>query len=101
MQPTILRRIEHGNATAAICSASPVSLSPPGWSPRSLPLPASLRPRGKRFALVGGLAVSVRAEVRFTRDVDLAVAVSSDAEAESLVHRDQDLEAKLASVLGR
>ena len=27
---------------------------------------------GKRFALVGGLAVSVRAEVRFTRDVDLA-----------------------------
>jgi hypothetical protein len=41
---------------------------------------------GKRFALVGGLAVSVRAEVRFTRDVDLAVAVDSDAEAESLVY---------------
>lgn len=41
---------------------------------------------GKRFALVGGLAVSVRAEVRFTRDVDLAVAVDDDAEAESLVY---------------
>ena len=41
---------------------------------------------GKRFALVGGLAVSVRAEVRFTRDVDLAVAVENDAEAESLVY---------------
>ena len=41
---------------------------------------------GKRFALVGGLAVSVRAEVRFTRDVDLAVAVTSDTEAESLVY---------------
>jgi len=41
---------------------------------------------GKRFALVGGLAVSVRAEVRFTRDVDLAVAVNDDADAESLVY---------------
>lgn len=38
-----------------------------------------------RFALVGGLAVSARAEPRFTRDVDLAVAVDSDAEAERLV----------------
>jgi hypothetical protein len=41
---------------------------------------------GKRFALVGGLAVSVRAEVRFTRDVDLAVEVNDDTEAESLVY---------------
>jgi predicted nucleotidyltransferase len=40
---------------------------------------------GKRFALVGGLAVSVRAEVRFTRDVDFAVAVADDADAEALV----------------
>ncbi len=39
---------------------------------------------GVRFALVGGLAVSIRAEVRFTRDVDLAIAASSDAEVESL-----------------
>ena len=39
---------------------------------------------GKRFALVGGLAVSVRAEVRFTRDVDFAVAVADDREAEAL-----------------
>jgi len=38
-----------------------------------------------RFALVGGLAVSVRAEPRFTRDVDLAVAVSDDRQAEALV----------------
>jgi hypothetical protein len=41
---------------------------------------------GKRFALVGGLAVSVRTEVRFTRDVDLAVAVDDDTAAESLVY---------------
>ena len=40
---------------------------------------------GKRFALVGGLAVSVRGEVRTTRDVDLAVAVADDAELEALV----------------
>ena len=37
------------------------------------------------FALVGGLAVSVRAEVRFTRDVDLAVHIVSDAECEHLI----------------
>jgi hypothetical protein len=37
-------------------------------------------------ALLGGLAVSVWAEPRFTRDVDLAVAVSSDAEAERVIH---------------
>jgi len=41
---------------------------------------------GRRFALVGGLAVSVRAEVRFTRDVDIAVAVADDSEAEALTH---------------
>ena len=39
------------------------------------------------FALVGGLAVSVRTEPRFTRDADFAVAVSSDAEAEALIQR--------------
>lgn len=44
-----------------------------------------LRELHARFALVGGLAVSVRAEPRLTRDADLAVAVTSDAEAEALV----------------
>lgn len=38
------------------------------------------------FALVGGLAVSVRTEPRFTRDADLAVAVSGDEEAERVVY---------------
>lgn len=41
---------------------------------------------GARFALVGGLAVSAWAEPRYTRDVDLAVAVDVDEEAERLVH---------------
>jgi len=40
----------------------------------------------RRWALVGGLAVSVRARPRFTNDLDLAVAVDTDQEAESLVY---------------
>ncbi len=46
---------------------------------------ANLREAGVSFALVGGLAVSVRTEPRFTRAADLAVAVTSDAEAEALI----------------
>ena len=38
------------------------------------------------FALVGGLAVSVRTEPQFTRDADLVVALATDAEAEALIH---------------
>lgn len=38
------------------------------------------------FALIGGLAVSARTEPRFTRDADLAVALTTDAEAEALIH---------------
>jgi len=45
----------------------------------------ALRKRGRRFALVGGLAISVRAEIRFTRDIDLAVEVRDDQDAEALV----------------
>lgn len=39
----------------------------------------------KPWALVGGLAVGVRSEPRFTRDIDLAVKVADDAEAEALI----------------
>jgi len=45
----------------------------------------SLASLGRRYALVGGVAVTVRSEVRFTRDVDIAVAVEDDADAESLI----------------
>lgn len=48
---------------------------------------AELAGAGVDFALVGGLAISVRTEPRFTRDADLVVAVADDAEAESLVRR--------------
>jgi predicted nucleotidyltransferase len=44
-----------------------------------------LERHGKRFALVDGLAVSVRAEPRLTRDLDLAVSVTDDVDAEALV----------------
>ncbi len=40
---------------------------------------------GQSWALVGGLAVSVRTEPRFTRDLDLAVTVDGDREAEKVV----------------
>jgi hypothetical protein len=45
-----------------------------------------LRQLDVRFALIGGLAVSIRAEPRTTRDVDVAIAVDSDVEAEAVVH---------------
>ena len=48
-------------------------------------LTGQLERAGQDFALVGGLAISVRGGVRFTRDIDVAVAVADDAEAEALV----------------
>lgn len=45
---------------------------------------SDLRQARVAWALVGGLAVSVRAEPRFTRDIDIAVAVEGDAGAEEL-----------------
>lgn len=46
---------------------------------------ADLSELGLRWALVGGFAVSARAAPRFTRDLDLAVAVPHDKAAETLV----------------
>lgn len=40
---------------------------------------------GALCALVGGLAVSARTEPRFTRDIDLAVAVTHDRDADTLI----------------
>lgn len=45
-----------------------------------------LRELNQRWAVIGGIAVSVRTQPRFTQDVDLAIAVTDDAGAESLVH---------------
>jgi hypothetical protein len=58
-----------------------------GAAPRALvAIATALRTRRRSFAVVGGLAVSARCEPRFTRDVDIAVAVEDDADAEALVH---------------
>ncbi|MFH1467394.1 MAG: nucleotidyl transferase AbiEii/AbiGii toxin family protein [Pseudomonadota bacterium] len=71
---------------------------------------ADLDALGSRVALVGGLAIAVRADPRFTRDVDLAVSVADDAGAEAVVrgmlHRgygllgtvEQDVTGRLATV---
>ncbi|WP_280341611.1 nucleotidyl transferase AbiEii/AbiGii toxin family protein [Nocardia neocaledoniensis] len=40
---------------------------------------------GYRWALVGGFAVSARSIPRFTHDIDLAVAVANDTDAEAVV----------------
>jgi len=48
-------------------------------------LDEDLRDLGASWALVGGLAVSARAEPRMTRDIDVAVVVADDSEAEGLV----------------
>jgi predicted nucleotidyltransferase len=53
-------------------------------------LQVDLRALKVRWALVGGLAVSARAEPRTTRDIDVAVAVAGDSEAESLIRRLRD-----------
>lgn len=47
---------------------------------------SDLRQYGCRWALIGGLAVAARASpARLTRDVDVAIAVTGDAEAEGIV----------------
>jgi predicted nucleotidyltransferase len=46
---------------------------------------ADLERHGRRWALVGGFAVSARAEPRFTRDIDAAVIVDDDSDGEALV----------------
>lgn len=46
---------------------------------------AALQAIEVRYAVVGGLAVSARAEPRLTRDVDLAIAIVDDAAAEAVV----------------
>ena len=47
---------------------------------------AALRQENVKGCIVGGLAVSSRCGPRFTRDVDIAVAVETDEQAEALIH---------------
>lgn len=54
-------------------------------SRRLAKLKKHLEALGCRFAVVGGLAVSARTRPRMTKDVDVAVAVCGDSEAEAIV----------------
>jgi nucleotidyltransferase AbiEii toxin of type IV toxin-antitoxin system len=58
-----------------------------------------LKRLGYAHALVGGLAVAVRTEPRFTRDADLAVSVTDDRDAEALVHELQAMEYRVAALV--
>ena len=40
---------------------------------------------GAKFAIIGGVAVSIRTVERFTKELDIAIAVRSDSEAEAIV----------------
>ena len=71
-----------------LLAAAATSLSRPEAALRRIV--TDLQDLGRRFALIGGLAVSIRTEPRLTRDADLAVSVTSDADAEALV---RDLQA--------
>lgn len=66
---------------------------------RSAQVVSLLRSLGHGSALVGGLAVSVRARERFTRDIDFAVAVESDQQAETLALAMQRLGFQLLTVV--
>jgi hypothetical protein len=48
-------------------------------------LESDLKALGLRWAAIGGLAVAARAEPRTTRDLDVAIAVAGDREAEKIV----------------
>jgi predicted nucleotidyltransferase len=57
------------------------------------------RPSDIAIAVVGGLAVSMRTEPRFTRDVDFAVAVTDDDQASAYVFRLRQIGYEIVTVL--
>lgn len=54
---------------------------------------------GVAWAVVGGLAVAVHAEPRFTRDIDVAVATDSDGDADEVVFQLQSKRYSIQTVL--
>jgi predicted nucleotidyltransferase len=58
-----------------------------------------VRPKHVKMAIVGGIAISVRTEPRFTKDLDFAVAVASDADAEQCVFTMRQLGYEIAAAL--
>lgn len=60
-----------------------------------------LRGIGVEFALVGGIAVSLRTIERFTKDVDFAISVKEDREAEAIVESLRQAGFRIAMFLER
>lgn len=60
---------------------------------------ADLTASNQPWCLIGGLAVSARAEPRTTRDVDIVVAVREDKEAESLIYTLQSAGYRLETLI--
>lgn len=60
-------------------------MSEVGWSAALRAIADALAGLGRPYALVGGVATGARTQPRFTADVDVAVAVASDAEFEQLI----------------
>ena len=60
---------------------------------------ADLKRLRRGHALIGGLAVAVRTEPRFTRDADVAVGVSDDSDAEALVRELQAFGYRVATIV--
>lgn len=54
-----------------------------------------------KFVLVGGLAVGIRSVARFTKDIDFAVVVDSDQQAESIIFSLQAAGYSVSSLLER
>lgn len=54
---------------------------------------------GRSFAVIGGLAVSARTEPRFTRDIDFAVVVATDRDAEKLARDLQGLGYRIGAMV--
>jgi hypothetical protein len=60
---------------------------------------AELDRLGVGYALIGGLAISARAEPRYTRDVDFALSVPDDDRAEQILHALSRRNYRLATII--
>lgn len=51
------------------------------------------------WAIIGGLAVSVHADPRFTRDIDIVIAIKNDFESEQLVYQLQQRNFQVITII--
>lgn len=75
------------SASATRFSRSFTSLSLMRFEQAALSVASDLDALKLSYALIGGFAVSIRTDPRFTQHIDLVVAVTDDEAAESAVNR--------------